>query len=26
MSPVTKQEDIDLHTKVFCEALRALIA
>src|SRR5437016_5530083 len=26
MSPVTKQEDIDLHTKVFGEALRALIA
>jgi hypothetical protein len=26
MSPVTKQEDIDLHTKVFCEALQGLTA
>ena len=26
MSPVTKQEDIDQHTRVFCEALRALTA
>jgi len=26
MSPVTKQEDVDQHTRVFCEALRALTA
>ena len=26
MSPVTEQADIDQHTKVFCEALRALTA
>ena len=26
MSPVTKQEHIDQHTRVFCEALRALTA
>ena len=26
MSPVTKQEDIDQHTKIFCEALRALVS
>jgi glutamate-1-semialdehyde 2,1-aminomutase len=26
MSPVTKQEDIDQHTKVFCEALQAVTA
>jgi glutamate-1-semialdehyde 2,1-aminomutase len=25
MSPVTKQEDIDHHTKIFCEALQALV-
>jgi hypothetical protein len=24
--PVTKQEDIDHHTKIFCEALQALVA
>jgi glutamate-1-semialdehyde 2,1-aminomutase len=26
MSPATRQEDIDHHTKVFCEALQALVA